>query len=148
MIPKSIMVTVLIGLVSSLCFTISMCFSISDLEGVTGSAIGVPILEVYYQATGRLRGAVGLHILFLLTGFGCLIACRTLSFWFLSSQYLSVVLLRHMASSTCLVIFSRPWTTWFKVVVCRSFRNRFVNMGIARISRYSLIMQACHSMLT
>lgn len=80
MIPKSIMITVLIGLVSSLCYTIAMCFSISDLKGVTGSTTGVPILELYYQATRRFGGTVGLHILFLLTGFGCLVACRKLSY--------------------------------------------------------------------
>jgi choline transport protein len=76
MIPRSIMATIAIGLVSSLTYTIAMVFSISDFEAVTGSATGVPILELYYQATGSLAGAVGLHVLFLLTGFGCLIGCR------------------------------------------------------------------------
>ncbi|CAE6442432.1 unnamed protein product [Rhizoctonia solani] len=77
MIPKSIMVTVLIGLVSSLTYAIAMVFSIADFEAVTGSATGVPILELYYQATGSLAGAIGLHVLFLLTGFGCLIGCHS-----------------------------------------------------------------------
>ncbi|CAE6451892.1 unnamed protein product [Rhizoctonia solani] len=77
MIPKSILVTVLIGLVSSLTYTIAMVFSITDFEAVTGSATGVPILELYHQATGSLAGAIGLHVLFLLTGFGCLIGCHS-----------------------------------------------------------------------
>ncbi|CEL56112.1 Choline transport protein OS=Saccharomyces cerevisiae (strain ATCC 204508 / S288c) GN=HNM1 PE=1 SV=1 [Rhizoctonia solani AG-1 IB] len=77
MIPRSIMATIAIGLVSSLTYTIAMVFSISDFEAVTGSATGVPILELYYQATRSLAGAVGLHVLFLLTGFGCLIGCHS-----------------------------------------------------------------------
>ncbi|CAE6495199.1 unnamed protein product [Rhizoctonia solani] len=77
MIPRSILVTVLIGLISSLTYTIAMVFSIADFEAVTGSATGVPILELYHQATGSLAGAVGLQVLFLLTGFGCLIGCHS-----------------------------------------------------------------------
>lgn len=77
MIPKSIMITVPIGLVSSLAYTIAMCFSLSDFEAVTAPVTGVPILQLYYQATNSFGGAVGLHLMFLLTGFGCLIGCRT-----------------------------------------------------------------------
>ncbi|CAE6406507.1 unnamed protein product [Rhizoctonia solani] len=77
MIPRSILATIVIGLVSSLTSTIAMVFSIADFEAVTGSATGVPILELYYQATGSLAGAVGLHVLFLLTGIGCLIGCHS-----------------------------------------------------------------------
>ncbi|QRW22268.1 amino acid permease [Rhizoctonia solani] len=77
MIPRSILATIVIGLVSSLTYTIAMVFSISDFEAVAGTGTGVPILELYYQATGGLAGAVGLHVLFLLTGFGCLIGCHS-----------------------------------------------------------------------
>ncbi|KAG8763947.1 hypothetical protein FRC11_008274 [Ceratobasidium sp. 423] len=77
MIPISLLATILIGLVSSLTYTIAVVFSIADYEAVTGSATSVPILELYYQATRSLAGAVGLHVLFLLTGFGCLIGCHS-----------------------------------------------------------------------
>ncbi|CAE6416624.1 unnamed protein product [Rhizoctonia solani] len=77
MIPRSILITVLIGLVSSLTYTIAMIFSIADFEAVTGSSTGVPILELYHQATGSLAGAIGLQVLFLLTGVGCLIGCHS-----------------------------------------------------------------------
>ncbi|KAJ1302731.1 hypothetical protein OPQ81_003044 [Rhizoctonia solani] len=77
MIPRTILITVLIGLVSSLTYTIAMVFSITNFKAVAGSATGVPILELYYEATRSLAGAIGLHVLFLLTGFGCLIGCHS-----------------------------------------------------------------------
>ncbi|CAE6428637.1 unnamed protein product [Rhizoctonia solani] len=77
MIPLSILATVGIGLVSSLGYSIAVFFSISDLEGITGTVTGVPILELYHQATRSVAGATVLQVLIVLTGLGCLTACHT-----------------------------------------------------------------------
>jgi hypothetical protein len=76
MIPLSILATVGIGLVSSLGYSIAVFFSMTDLEGITSTATGVPILELYHQATRSVAGAIILQVLIVLTGLGCLTACR------------------------------------------------------------------------
>ncbi|CAE6469733.1 unnamed protein product [Rhizoctonia solani] len=76
-IPLSILATVGIGLVSSLGYSIAVFFSMTDLEGITGTATGVPILELYHQATRSVAGAIILQLLIVLTGLGCLTACHT-----------------------------------------------------------------------
>ncbi|GAB1518904.1 choline transporter [Rhizoctonia solani] len=77
MIPLSILATVGIGLVSSLGYSIAVFFSMSDLEKITGTPTGVPILELYHQATRSVAGAIILQVLIVLTGLGCLTACHT-----------------------------------------------------------------------
>lgn len=76
MIPMSIMLTVAVGLVTSLTYTIAMFFSLADFEAIVTSLTGVPILELYYQTTRSFAGAVILELFVILTGFGCLVACR------------------------------------------------------------------------
>ncbi|KAG8726773.1 hypothetical protein FRC12_023098, partial [Ceratobasidium sp. 428] len=78
MIPKSILSTVLVGLVSSLAYCIAMFFSLSDYTSIVSSPTGVPILELYYQSMrGSFAGAAVLQVVFILTGFGCFVACHT-----------------------------------------------------------------------
>ncbi|KAG8713548.1 hypothetical protein FRC08_013118 [Ceratobasidium sp. 394] len=78
MIPKSILLTVLVGLVSALAYCIAMFFSISDYTSVVSSSTGVPILELYYQSMRQnFAGTVVLQLIFILTGFGCFVACHT-----------------------------------------------------------------------
>ncbi|KAF8602321.1 putative choline transport protein Ctr [Ceratobasidium sp. AG-I] len=77
MIPMSIMLTVAVGLVTSLAYTTAIFFSLGDFEAITTTLTGVPILELYYQTTRSFAGAVVLEMFVILTGFGCLVACHT-----------------------------------------------------------------------
>lgn len=76
-IPIAIMTTVAIGFTTSWFYCISMFFSIQDLTALINSATEVPILELYYQGTANVAGAIVLETLLLVTGMGCLIACHT-----------------------------------------------------------------------
>lgn len=51
--------TIIIGLVTALPFTIAMMFVIKDLDAVRNSAL--PSLELFYQATGRKDAAIALQ---------------------------------------------------------------------------------------
>ncbi|EPE09359.1 choline transport protein [Ophiostoma piceae UAMH 11346] len=78
MLPISIMATIGIGFVTSLAFTISMMFSLNDFDLVAGTATGVPILELFYQAFGHNKGgAIFLEAMIIASGIGCQIACHT-----------------------------------------------------------------------
>lgn len=77
MIPIAICGTVGIGFITSFFFIISMMFSLNDFDAVAGTATGVPILELFYQALGNRAGAVVLEALVIATGIGCEIACHT-----------------------------------------------------------------------
>ena len=77
MVPIAIMGTVGIGFVTAWFFSISMMFSLNDLEAVTGTSTYVPILELFYQAVGTKAGAVVLEAFVIATGIGCLVACHT-----------------------------------------------------------------------
>lgn len=76
-IPISILSTVAIGFVTSFCYSIAMFFSLRDLDALSSSTTGMPILDIFYQATGSLPGSIILGCLILFTSFGCVIACHT-----------------------------------------------------------------------
>ncbi|KAK5064344.1 hypothetical protein LTR84_000177 [Exophiala bonariae] len=57
-------------------FLLPSAAPIQDLESVTFTATGVPIIEIFRQATSN-TGACLLESLIILTGIGCLIACHT-----------------------------------------------------------------------
>lgn len=76
-IPKSIMLTVVIGFVTSFIYAIAMFFSITDLEAVLNSTTGVPIMDIFYQALKSKAGAIVLEVLIILTAIGCNIASHT-----------------------------------------------------------------------
>ena len=77
MVPIAIMGTVGIGLITSWFYSISMFFSMQDLNGLFNTLTGVPILELYYQALGNKSGAIVLETMIIATGVGCQIACHT-----------------------------------------------------------------------
>ena len=77
MIPIAIMGTVAIGFVTSWFFSISMFFSMQDLDGLFSTETGVPILQLFYQAVASKAGAIVLESLIIATGVGCLIASHT-----------------------------------------------------------------------
>lgn len=76
-IPFAIMGTIAIGFFTSFIYSIAVYFSMSNLEGLVESPTGVPILALYYQATGSLPGATFLEFLICFTGLGCQIGCHT-----------------------------------------------------------------------
>ena len=77
MIPIAIMGTVAIGFVTAWFYSVSMFFSMQDLNGLFGTQTGVPILELYYQALSVKSGAIVLEALIIATGVGCMIASHT-----------------------------------------------------------------------
>lgn len=76
-IPKAIMGTVLIGLLTALPYSIAMFFSITNLDGILKSTTGVPIMDIFNQALGNRAGAICLEVLVTLTAIGCNIASHT-----------------------------------------------------------------------
>lgn len=77
MIPIAIMGTVAIGFVTAWFYSVSMFFSMQDLDGLFATLTGVPILELYYQALSVKAGAIVLEGLVIATGIGCMIASHT-----------------------------------------------------------------------
>ncbi|KAI9841822.1 MAG: hypothetical protein M1837_000368 [Sclerophora amabilis] len=77
MIPIAIMGTVGIGFVTSWFYSISLFFSVGNLNQLFDSDTGVPILELFYQALGSRAGAIVLECMIILTGIGCQIASHT-----------------------------------------------------------------------
>ena len=77
MIPIAIMGTVAIGFVTAWFYSISMFFSMQDLNGLFNTATLVPILELFNQALTNWGGAIVLESLIIATGIGCLIASHT-----------------------------------------------------------------------
>lgn len=77
MIPIAIMGTVAIGFVTAWTYSVSMFFSMQDLDGLFATLTGVPILELYYQALSVKSGAIVLESLIIATGVGCMIASHT-----------------------------------------------------------------------
>lgn len=76
-IPKAIIGTVIIGFITSFTYSIAMFFSIKNLDLITNSNTGVPIMDIFYQALNSRAGAIVLNCLILLTAIGCNIASHT-----------------------------------------------------------------------
>ena len=76
-IPIAIIGTVIIGFVTSFCYSLAMFFSIKDLAALSTSTTGVPILDIIYQVMKSKSGAIGLEVLIALTAIGCNIASHT-----------------------------------------------------------------------
>ena len=77
MIPIAIMGTVAIGFVTAWFYSVSMFFSMNDLDALFNTATLVPILELFHQALGSKGGAIVLESFIIATGIGCQIACHT-----------------------------------------------------------------------
>ncbi|KAI1630202.1 amino acid/polyamine transporter I [Exophiala viscosa] len=78
-VPKVIMFPVLIGFVTSFPFSISLSFVITDFERVISTPTGLPLIEVYYQATGSKAATSILMVMFAICFFGCATASITSS---------------------------------------------------------------------
>lgn len=77
MIPVAILGTVAIGFVTSWTYSIALFFSMTDVDGLTATSTGVPLLALFYQALRSKAGAIVLESLVIVTGLGCLMACHT-----------------------------------------------------------------------
>lgn len=75
LVPKAIMGTIVIGFVTSFTYAIGMFYCITDSDSVISSIL--PIIEIYYQATGNKALAVFLQSCCILTGMFCGIASGT-----------------------------------------------------------------------
>lgn len=76
-IPIAIIGTVIIGFITSFCYSLVMFFCIKDFTLLLTSTTGVPILDIFYQVLNNRAGAVCLEVLILLTAIGCNIASHT-----------------------------------------------------------------------
>jgi len=67
-VPMALMSTIIIGFVTTFAFVVAMFYCISDFDAVLGSPTGVPIYEIWNQATQSRTAATIFVILLLLTG--------------------------------------------------------------------------------
>lgn len=73
------MYPVAIGLATAFPFGICLSFVITDFDAVISTRTGLPLVEVYYQATGSKAGTTVLMLGFALCFFGCAAANITSS---------------------------------------------------------------------
>ncbi|KAF2804736.1 amino acid transporter [Mytilinidion resinicola] len=61
-VPRSMVAAVVMNSTMSCAFVICLLFTIGDVEKVAGSPTGLPVIEVFYEATGS-KGATNLFII-------------------------------------------------------------------------------------
>lgn len=61
--PRAIVICVVIGFITGVCYILVLMFSIHDVEDVATTPTDVAILEIFYQATASKAGAIGLQTL-------------------------------------------------------------------------------------
>lgn len=71
-VPMVIMYPLLVGLLTAFPFAASLIYSITDLEAVLNTVTGLPLIEIYFQATGSRVAASVLLSAFAFCFFGCL----------------------------------------------------------------------------
>ncbi|KIW11193.1 hypothetical protein PV08_10493 [Exophiala spinifera] len=76
-VPKVIVYPVIIGFVSTLPFSIGCMYVITDLDAVLNTDTGLPLMELYYQATGSKAATVVLMSAFAVCMFGA--ACANIT---------------------------------------------------------------------
>ncbi|KAK3641011.1 hypothetical protein LTR56_008399 [Elasticomyces elasticus] len=81
--PKAIIWSVWIGAVTGFAFLIAAMFCIGDLELVVSTPTGVPLIAIFQEATGSVRGALALTILITIIAL--------VSLWFLMAQSSRVI---------------------------------------------------------
>lgn len=69
--PRAIVLSVWIGALTGFVFLIAACFCIGSIEGVAGSATGVPIVQIFYDSTGSVAGSTCLTLLLIVIDIGC-----------------------------------------------------------------------------
>lgn len=69
--PRAIILSVWIGAATGFVFLIAVCFCMGSIEGVAGSATGVPIVQIFYDSTGSVAGSTCLTVLLIVIDIGC-----------------------------------------------------------------------------
>ena len=73
-VPKVILYPLFVGMLTAFPFTVSLLYSITNLEAVFNTSSGLPLIEVYRQGTGSKAAASILLALFAFCFFGNLVA--------------------------------------------------------------------------
>jgi len=65
-VPRALMSTLIIGFVTSFAFAVAMTYCIADFDAVLGTATGVPVYEIWIQATrSRTAATIFMMLLFI-----------------------------------------------------------------------------------
>lgn len=86
-VPKGIMLQIGSSFVTAFAYLIALFYSINDMEAVLNSTNNFPTAEIYFQATGSNKGAIGLTAVLFLATFPTLVGTLTTggrTFWALS----------------------------------------------------------------
>ncbi|EXJ86696.1 hypothetical protein A1O3_03649 [Capronia epimyces CBS 606.96] len=78
-VPKAVMSSVVIGFVTAFSFAVAMLYSLSDFDAVLATATGMPIVEIFLQATRSKAATTAFAIMSLCIGFFCLNAIQQTS---------------------------------------------------------------------
>ena len=78
--PRAILWAVWIGAVTGFIFLVAVCFCITDINTAASSPTGVPIIQIFYDATDSFGAALALSILI------TVIALVSLAFLFAQSS--------------------------------------------------------------
>ncbi|KAK9246128.1 Hnm1p [Lipomyces tetrasporus] len=75
--PRAMVLSVVIGFVTGLVYIIALLFCLVDLDAVESTATGVPLLEIFYDATHSRAGASCLLVITLVCSFNAANALLT-----------------------------------------------------------------------
>ena len=67
-IPRTMMISWTINLISAFCFMIILLFFMGDPEKALNTPTGWPIIEICYQAAGQVNGAIALMSMLIVLG--------------------------------------------------------------------------------
>jgi len=88
--PRVMMLTVLINGVLAFGFLIALLFSVGDIEAALSSPTGYPIIQIFYQATGSVKGATlmmsAIIVIAFCSAFGILASVSRLTWAFARDQ--------------------------------------------------------------
>jgi len=73
-VPRVIVYPLIMGICTAFPFLCALLYSINDLSAVLSTPTGLPLLEIFFQATGSKAAAVLLASVFTFCMFGCLVA--------------------------------------------------------------------------
>ncbi|KAK1767913.1 amino acid/polyamine transporter I [Phialemonium atrogriseum] len=78
-VPRALLSTIVIGFTTAFAFALAMLYSLSDFDKVVEDPTGVPIYEIWYQATRSGAAATTFVVILLLIACFALNACQEVS---------------------------------------------------------------------
>ncbi|KAL4902939.1 hypothetical protein BDW74DRAFT_186592 [Aspergillus multicolor] len=75
-VPRALLATIAVGFITAFPFALAMLYCISDVSGITDSISGVPIYEIWHQATNSRTAATVFITCILLIALFALNACQ------------------------------------------------------------------------